>query len=98
MTFCLTDKMCESSMRILLRTLMSIGKLVNASINLTLFSNEFTRTTQANDHVLFIVVYILCFSSLDNNPTYGKKLMLKDKCDLSISKHVRCVHNYGILF
>ncbi|XP_066014989.1 uncharacterized protein [Pocillopora verrucosa] len=30
----------------------------------------------------------------DNNPTYGKKLMLKDKCDLSISRHVRLpTHN-----
>ena len=36
----------------------------------------------------------VCFSLLflaDNNPTYGKKLMLKDKCDLSISRHVRYV-------
>lgn len=77
---------------------MSIEKVVNASINLRLFSNQFTRITQANDYFLFIVMCILYFSSSDNNPTYGKKLMLKDKCDLSISKHVRCVHNYGNLF
>ena len=31
------------------------------------------------------------FISVDNNPTYYKKLMLKDKCDLSISKHIRYV-------
>lgn len=29
----------------------------------------------------------------DNNPTYGKRLMLKDKCDLSISKHIRSGYN-----
>ncbi|PFX13518.1 Disintegrin and metalloproteinase domain-containing protein 9 [Stylophora pistillata] len=30
----------------------------------------------------------------DNNPTYYKKLMLKDKCDLSISRHMRLpAHN-----
>lgn len=44
----------------------------------------------------YFFVCIFCFSSLDNNPTYGKKLMLKDKCDPSISKHVRCVYNYNI--
>ena len=71
---------------------MTIEKLVNASINLHLFYNQFTIITQAN--VLFIVVCILRFSSLDNYPTYSKKLMLKDKCDLSISRHVRCVHNF----
>ena len=31
------------------------------------------------------------FIFVDNNPTYYKKLMLKDKCDLSISKHIRYV-------
>lgn len=25
----------------------------------------------------------------DNNPTYGKKMMLKDTCDLGISRHER---------
>ena len=29
------------------------------------------------------------FCFLDNNPSYGKKLMLKDKCDRGISRHVR---------
>jgi len=32
----------------------------------------------------------------DNNPTYGKKLMLKDKCDLSISKHIRLKANSAL--
>lgn len=31
------------------------------------------------------------FIFVDNNPTYYKKLMLKDKCDLGISKHIRYV-------
>ncbi|XP_073247149.1 uncharacterized protein [Porites lutea] len=32
----------------------------------------------------------------DNNPTYGKKLMLKDSCDLSISRHIRLKSNSAL--
>ncbi|KAJ7386462.1 hypothetical protein OS493_008591 [Desmophyllum pertusum] len=37
---------------------------------------------------------VICPES--NNPTYGKKLMLKDKCDLSISKYVRLPGNNAL--
>ena len=40
-----------------------------------------------------VISFELAYSlfSAGNNPTYGRKLMLKDKCDLDISKHERCV-------
>ena len=41
---------------------------------------------------LCLSVFSLLFF-VDNNPTKGKKLMLKDECHLNISRHVRYVVN-----
>ncbi|XP_022804385.1 uncharacterized protein LOC111341674 [Stylophora pistillata] len=56
----------------------------------------------ATDQIFFLdqdgVIYHTCSRKVvcpqDNSPTRQKKLMLKDMCDLSISRHVRLpVHN-----
>jgi len=62
-----------------------------------IFTKKRGRACNATDMIFLFdqdgVIHHKCSKKVicpqDNNPTYGKKLMLKDKCDLSISKHVR---------
>ena len=61
------------------------------------FLEKFAPRFVSSSHTIRFLRLELCLSVFsllflaDNNPTYGKKLMLKDKCDLSISRHVRYV-------
>ncbi|XP_027049611.1 uncharacterized protein LOC113677061, partial [Pocillopora damicornis] len=67
-----------------------------------IFTKKEGTVCNATDQIFVLdqdgVIYHKCSKKVvcpqDNNPTNWKKLMLKDKCDLSISRHVRLpTHN-----
>ena len=58
-------------------------------MNSLLVDQTITNEKSSITFTIFGLAYSLF--SAGNNPTYGRKLMLKDKCDLDISKHERCV-------